>query len=235
MIIEKLEIGEVISDLYKENSTQGIRYILKRGANAHLELANKYEGLLLSVENLSSLLNTFRGSSSEGNQFQIQIGPNSLSDIYIPADQSYIFAADSDLKIASVKYIQSANLDLYDIVHPPVPAFNIQSNSVIFNRDGAYQLEKVSSVFLNFPEGKDNYIYFVLSGDDVVARMGDFRLRSARSVTYLSPALPQTLNFSLGSRNPYTLKIAFLQKKFINPAFVSPEAALWSFPNEAIQ
>lgn len=232
---KELDIQGAIPDLFREASTSGNRFILKRGANAHFRTEENAEGILISLENLSALLNTFRGQDTQtGNQFQIQIGSNGLKDIYLPFSSSLILSSDSDLKIASVSLIQSANLSDYEIIHPPSSFFIVNSKSRLINPDKSYRLESLSNVSINTLGNAGDYLYFQLTGSDIVIRSGDLRLRAKESMTYSRPMGPDIQTFSIGSSKPYDLKLAYLQKKRVNPAFVSPEAALWSFTNEAI-
>lgn len=233
---KELEIAQAIPDLFKETSTSGSRFILKRGANGHFKSEEKAEGIFLSVENLSALLNTFRGQDPvTGNQFQVQIGPNGLKDIYLPFTDFLIISSDSDLKIASISLVKSANLSDYDIIHPPSSFFIINSKTKFINPDKSYRLESLSNVSINTTGNPGDYLYFQLTGSDIVIRSGDLRLRAKELITYSRPMGPDIQTISVGSSKPYDLKLAYLQKKRINPAFVSPEATLWSFTNEALQ
>lgn len=233
MISKELAIPIFIKDITKISSTQGERFVLSGGKNAHLSGSAAPEGLKLSVENLSELINIFRGQEKfSKNQFQIQIPPNGLIDIQLPQGAEWILSSTFDLKIGSLSAIQDFNLETFDEIPQPSSSIKVQAKELQITPDRYYKTFGVANVFFSSAPSEKDLISISIFGSDVVLRFGEFRYRAAQKLFLTLPFSADLKSFSLGSSTEFKFRIQHFQHKKINPAYVSPEASLWKLENE---
>lgn len=225
-------------DLLKEVSTSGATYTLSKVRNSLLTLP-EIEGdtLAISIENLSALVATFRGqSATEQIQFQTQLGANELKIIYLPFAEDYLLSTDQSLKISSVSVLKIPYpaTATFDEVEAPSPLIQVTSaNPPIFDRGIGYKASGLINVLLKQKLGKQDFVRIGASGAGIVWRIGDMRFRSSLDFRYVVPATHIPVIFSCSSEKTYWLSVATQQRKYENPAYVAPEAQLWSFENSA--
>lgn len=235
-VIKSLNTSEWAEDLLKESSTSGITYKLSKARNSLLPITSTVgNGIIISVENTSELVAFFRGQSKEEEiQFQLPLGPNAIQKIYLPMAPDYLLSTTESLKISDVSILHTylPNTQDFDSVSSPSPLIQVSSNTPpVFQKPEGYKLSGLTNIYLKQSLDKSDYIQISGSGQSVVWRFGELRMRSMSEFHYSAPASEIPKTFSCGSEFPYTLKITTHQKKYHNPAYVAPEAELWSMEN----
>lgn len=226
-------------DLLKEVSTSGATYTLSKVRNSLLTLP-EIEGdtLAISVENLSPLVATFRGQSSgEQIQFQTQLGSNELKVIYLPFAEDYLLSTDQQLKISSVSVLRVPYpaSETFDEVEAPSNLIQVTAATpVVFERNIGYKATGLVNILFKQKFAKEDFVRIGASGPGIVWRIGDLRFRSNLDFKYVVPGkeMPQILSCS--SEKTFWVTAATQQRRYTNPAYVAPEAQLWSFENTAV-
>lgn len=223
-------------DLLKENSTSGTVHVLSKTRNSLLPLG-ELEGttLRLSVENMSEMVCAFRGQSKdEGIQFQLPLGGNEIRYVYLPFATDYMLSTDQNIKISAVSVFNSSALSPqdYDFVKSPSNLIQVVSASYTqFDRGLGYKLTGLANIYFKQKLAKEDIVEISSSGRDVVWRINELRIRSSYSLSYVVPATEVPPTISCGAEKQYHTFFATYQRKYINPAYVAPEAQLWSLEN----
>ena len=224
------------TDFHKESSTSGITYTLTSARNSVLQLPEiEGQALVISVENLSDKVAIFRGQSRrDGVKFQIPLGANAIQQVVVPLTEDYILSTTHNLKISDVSVLQTHLPDAasYDEIETPSPIFQISANPVpAYTKEVGYKVTGLANVYFVNTYGKEDYIILSASGNILVWRIGELRLQTEQDFEFVLPALEVPRTFSVSSAAPYNLKISSYTKRYINPAYVAPEAALWRLEN----
>lgn len=226
------------ADFHKESSTSGITYTLTSSRNSVLQLP-EVEGhtLCISVENLSDRVAIFRGQSRyDGIKFQIPLGANAIQQVVVPFAEDYILSTTHNLKISDVSTLQVHLPDAanFDETETPSPVFQISANPApTYSKEVGYKLMGLANVFFANKYSKEDYIILQADGDTLVWRIGELRLQTEQEFTFILPALEVPRTLSVSSGKEYTLKVSAHTKRYTNPAYVAPEAALWRLENIA--
>lgn len=229
-----ISLDHVGVDLTKEVSTSGVLHTIIPARNSVIPLAGQEsQGLVFEVENLTALLGTIRGQSSElGAQFQTQVGPNMQATLHLPHADDWSFSVTCPFKLSKVfalNFFPDAN---YEHIGIASPVLKVVGQAL--KRASTGQYETLGLTNIQFPRGytKNDLAFIESFGADIVWKFGDFRIRHTGALSYYIPmsAVPEIL--AVGAQTPYKFAIDIFIKKKINPAFVAPEAALWAFENE---
>lgn len=233
-ITKQLSLEQFGKDLTKKVSTSGIVYILSKVRNSIIQLApsTPISGVILNIENLSELLTSFR-AQGENFQYQLSLGPNQLAQIYLPLSDSYILSTTQDLKISSIStYLFFP--DAYDLTSTPNPAIQVSSSTpLLVNKDHDYESRGLINIFLKQNLGAEDVLAISSVGADCVWRIADVRIRAFGSFVFVVPGKVSSPVIALGSQESVAFKIKTHKKVKLNPAYVAPEAALWSLENGA--
>lgn len=226
------------ADFHKESSTSGITYTLTSARNSVLQLP-EVDGhtLAISVENLSDRVATLRGQSRyDGIKFQIPLGANAIQQVIVPFAEDYILSTTHNLKVSDVSTLQTHFPDPtdFDEVETPSPIFQISANPApTYSKEVGYTLTGLANIFFVNKYGRDDYITLRANGNVLVWRIGELRLQTEQEFVFILPALEVPRTLSVSSAEKYSLKLSSHVKRYINPAYVAPEAALWRLENIA--
>lgn len=234
MKFDPLDIKSCIPQVERNFSTSGDLFYVSRYVNVVASFP-KAATIRLGLENLSESPTVFRGQSSvTGNQFQLILGPNEIRDLFLPGDPEYTFSTDNKVKLSSISFVPVILLEEFDEIKTPNPSIQVKGLSLAADRSGEYLATGLANITFNLHFGREDYLLFSFSGNDEVVRLNNLRLRLRSPTIYFCRAERDLNVIALGGQNPYKFSTSFLQKKIINPAYVSPEASLWSFENEAL-
>lgn len=238
MTPQPLSLQIVGGDLVKKVSTSGVQYVLSKVRNSLLSVPpQSSEGtLVLSLENLTELIATFRcRSSEEGIQAQIQLGPNSIQLVYLPYAEDYLLSTDQDLKVSEVSFLQHHFPSTkFESFLSPNPSIQVTSSgNLSLTPERLYSTSGYSNIFFKQSLGKGDFIRLSVVGKDVVTKLGDLRLRFVDSGYIILPASKLLKTISLGSSSPFKFLVGLETRKYEKPGYVPPEAAIWSFENTA--
>lgn len=235
-VIKSIPLSACGTDLHKETSTSGIIYTLSKTRNSVLPLTEVIANtLVISIENTSELVAILRGQSKEdGIKFQLPLGANEIRKVYLPFAPDYLLSTTQNLKISDVSTLQTylPNTQDFDSVETPSSVFQVSANPTPAYKKGlGYQLFGLTNIYIKQALTARDFIIIESEGSPVVWRFGELRLSVDGEFIYVVPAneIPQTI--ACGSEKPYTLQMSSHQKKYVNPAYVAPEAELWSLEN----
>lgn len=225
------KIPGLIKNIESSSSSSGNLYSMERGKNYNFSCSEILSGdsLIFSIENLSSLVNTFRGSGSF--QFQIELGPNEAMEFHVPFAPYLILTASNLLKIADIRSLDIDREKEYDTLLAPAGPIKIQSADGSFQKDRWYVASGVSNIFFAGRYSKDDLVFIEYDDFPVVSQFDRLRLFTKSKASYLGK-LSQVIN--LGYSEPYAFRLALLKKKHHKPGYIPPELSLWKLHNEAI-
>lgn len=232
-------LDRVGSNLVKKVSTSGIQYVLNKSRNSVLSLppATAKGSVVISIENMTDLLATFRCRSAEfGIQSQIQLGPNVAQFVYLPFAEDYLLSTDQELKISEISFLQNYFPESkFQIFKTPAPSIQVTSSSkLLISKDRKYVTSGYVNIFFKQSFFRDTFLLLEVKGNGVVAKFGDLRLKFDTEAEYLIPASRILQTLSLGASNSFEFSLTRFDKIHEKPGYVPPEAALWSFENTAI-
>lgn len=234
MQIRELELSN-FPGLLQRQTTSGIAHYLVPEKNSNILIPSPGVGIIFSVENISPHLSVFRGESVDaGIRFQEPLGPNAIRQIYVPPGKSYLLSTEHRLKISGVAVILNLDEGLFDPIRSPSQAIQITSEAQLELKNKMYRTSGMTNIFFKTSLEPNDWIAAAIKGNDVVLRFGELRMLVHKNCMYLTPALKNLVTVSIGASSPYEFSVAYFQRKYINPAYVSPEASLWALPNEAV-
>ena len=234
MLTHKQDLVVVGRHLKKRTTTSGVVHLLTQDENTMIPISANGVGVIFSVENTSSFLSVFRGESERhGIRFQEALGPNSIKEIAVPYAEDYLLSTEKTLKISSVSVIAEVPLADYDLVKAPSPGISVRMMGNHKYEDGMFVTSGFANIFFQHSMSPKDAIILHATGSGVVLRAGDRRVMFNKAATYILPAAPAYKNLSIGCAQSFKFNVAYLQKRNINPGYVSPQAALWELSNEA--
>lgn len=229
-----LPLEQVGLDLTKEVSTSGtIHSFIPSRNSILLAPEDGAQGLVIDIENLTSLLGTVRGQSNDlSAQFQTQVGPNAQRTLHLPYSGDWSFSVSCPFKLSKVQALNFFPDTNYDQLGITSPVIKCVGQNLKKEPSGNYESIGLSNVQLPLGYTKDDLVVIDSHGTDIVWKLGDIRFRHTGVFLHYVPfnTLPQIL--AVGSQNAYKFSVDMFMKKKFNPAYVAPEAALWSFENE---
>lgn len=233
MQLKDLDIAKVAPGLLKRSTTSGEAHFLVPEQNPQILVPEQGAGIIFSLENTSPYVSTFRGESLKaGVRFQEPLGPNSLRRIYVPHASDYLLSTEHRLKVSNIELLHSVDLRLFDVISMPSPSIKIVSEAGSYTPDKQWKATGVTNVFYSMNMVEKDLVAIKLKGSGVVIRLGEMRMMASRQLEFLTPAFEAIKNISIGCSTQYEFVTSYLQRKYINPAYVSPEASLWALPNE---
>lgn len=237
-VIKSIPLTVCGIDLHKQSATSGVIYTLTPARNAVIPLVGQVGNMLIfSVENLASTIATFRGQSRDtGIRFQLPLAPNEIKRVFIPFAEDYILSTTAPLKFSEISTLQTylPNIQEFDAVDSPSPLFQISSSlSPVYERGVGYKLSGLTNVYLKQSLLKEDFVAISASGHSTVWRLGELRIQSSLDLEYIAPALEVPRTFSVASESTYWISLSTYQRRYVNPAYVAPEAALWRLENIA--
>ena len=229
-----LALEQIGTDLTRQVSTSGTLYTVVPSRNSIL-LAPDSDAVTLAIdtENLTSLIGELRGQSNNlAAQFQVQVGPNAQKTLHLPYSGDWSFSVSCPFKISRVQALNFFPDSQYDQVGVLAPVIKVTGQHLTRDSIGYYEIVGLANAQLPTGYGKNDLLLIDSHGTDIVWKLGDIRFRHTGMLTHYVPMNVLFQILAVGAQTKYKFALDIFFKKKVNPAYVAPEAALWSFENE---
>lgn len=233
--IKPVDMATAGVDFTRKNTTSGVIHTINPARNSIIPLSlSDARGIIISMENLSETTGEIRGHSLETDlQFQTVVGPNGMINLQIPFAEDWVLSTTKVFKISTVSTTHFfAQANEYDLVPRARNLYKITSSAEL-KEDRSNKYSGVGLTNIAVPHlAKDDIVQIVSTGTDHVWRFNQLRFRARNVFEYWIPGKELPAVVALGGEILYSFSLATYRKIKINPAYVAPEAALWSMENE---